>query len=166
MLDTVVISVEDVCCRVVVGTSNIEGLSVVKAFMLSDLFKDQYCHCLCPQETHRGTRKSRHIIPEMTFVKERPYDKYGSAIFIRDYRKVKGISVTAANYVEVFTTELPDVVIQFVFPPLGHRSLPRIVIGYLNSHNIICGNNATDNNGVAVGIKTNTPQTNVPGCDI
>ena len=81
-----------------------------------------------------------------------------SAIFIRDDLKVKSISVTAANHVEVITAELPDVVVhsvykppseQFVLPPLGHRSLPQIVIGDFNSHNTIWSYDAADNNGVA-----------------
>ena len=140
-------------------SANIEGLSAIKASMLSDLCKEQHCHCLCLQETHRGERKARPRIPGMTLVAERPHDKYGSAIFIRDDLKVKSISVTAANHVEVITAELPDVVVhsvykppseQFVLPPLGNRSLPQIVIGDFNSHNTIWGYDATDNNGVAV----------------
>ena len=79
---------------------------------------------------------------------ERPHDKYGSAIFIRDDLKVKSISVTAANHVEVITAELPDVVVhsvykppikQFVLPSLGHRNLPQILIGDFNNHNTIWG---------------------------
>ena len=63
------------------------------------------------------------------------------------------------NHVEVITAELPDVVVhsvyktpseQFVLLPLGHISLPQIVIGDFNSHNTIWGFDATDNNGVAV----------------
>ena len=136
-------------------SANIEGLSAIKASMLSDLCKEQHCHCLCLQETHRGERKARPRIPGMTLVAERPHDKYGSAIFIRDDLKVKSISVTAANHVEVITAELPDVVVhsvykppseQFVLPPLGNRSLPQIVIGDFNSHNTIWGYDATDNN--------------------
>ena len=66
------------------------------------------------------------------------------------------IYVTAANHVEVITAELPNVVVhsvskppseQFVLPPLGHRSLPQIVIG---EHNTIWGYDAKYNNGVAV----------------
>ena len=47
-------------------SANIEGLSAVKASMLSDLCKEQHCHCLCLQETHRGERKARPRIPEIT----------------------------------------------------------------------------------------------------
>ena len=95
----------------------------------------------------------------MTLVAEHPHDKYGRAIFIRDDLKLKSISVTAANHVEVITAELADVVVhsvykppskQFVLPPLGHRSLPQIVIGDVNSHNTLWGYDATYNNGVLV----------------
>ena len=139
--------------------ANIEGLSAVKASMLSDVCKEQHCHCLCLQETHRGARKARPRIPGMTLVAERPHVKYGSTIFIRDNLKLKSISVTAANHVEVITAEHPNVVVhsvykppseQFVLPPLGHRSIPKIVIRDFNSHSTIWGYNATDNNGVAV----------------
>ena len=94
--------------------------------------KEHHYDCLCLQETHRGVRKASTRIPGMTLVAERPHDKYGSAIF-RDL-KVKSISVTTANHVEVITAELPDVVVhcvykppseQFVLHPLGHRSLRR-----------------------------------------
>ena len=134
--------------------------SAVKASTLSDLCKEQNCHTLRLQETHRGARKARPIIPGMALVAERPHDKYGSVIFIRDDLKVKNIiSVTAANHVELITAELPDVVVhsvynppseQFVLPLLGHRSLPNIVIGDFISHNTIWSYDATDNNGVAV----------------
>ena len=114
--------------------------------MLSDLCKEQHCHCLCLQETHRVERKARPRISGMTLVTERPQDKYGSTIFIRDDLKVKSNSVTAANHVEMITFDLPDVVVhsvykpsieQFVLLPLGHRILPQIVIGDFNSHNTI-----------------------------
>ena len=98
-------------------SANIEGLSADKAFMLSDLCKEQHCHCLCFPETHRGKRKSRPKIPGMTLVAEHHHDKYESAIFIRDDLKVKSISVTVANHVEVITAELPDVVVHYVYKP-------------------------------------------------
>ena len=91
-----------------------------------------------PRNT-RGAIKSKARITGMTLVEERPHDKYGSAIFIRDHLKVKKIYVTAENYVEVITVELPDVVEHSVYkppseqtliPPLGHRNLPQIVIDH------------------------------------
>ena len=127
--------------------------------MISDLCKKQYCHCLCLQETHRGAIKSRLRITGMTLLAECPHDKYGSAILIRDDLKVKSISATAVNHVEMITTRLPDVVVhsvykppieQFVVPPLGHRILPQIEIRDFNSHNTIWVFDDTDNNGVAV----------------
>ena len=110
-----------------------EGLLAVKASMLSDLCKEQHCHYLCLQETHRGARKARPRIPGMTLVAERPHDKYGSAIFIKDDLNVKSISVTAANHIEVIIVELPDVVVhsvykppsdQFVLPPWTQKPTP------------------------------------------
>ena len=110
-------------------SANIEGLSAVRASMISNLCKEQHCHSLYLKETHRGARKARPRIPGMTLVAKRLHDKYGSAIFIRDDLKWKSISVTAANHVEVITAELPDVVVhyvykppseQFVLPLLGH----------------------------------------------
>ena len=63
----------------------------------------------------------------MTLVAERPNDKYGSAIFIRDDLKVKSISVTAANHDEVITAELPDFVVHSVYkPPSEQFVLPSI----------------------------------------
>ena len=119
-------------------SANIEGISAVKASMLSDLCKEQNVHCLCLQENHRGERKARPRIHGMTLIVELPHDKYGSAIFIRDDLKVNSISVAAANHIDVITAELPDVVVhsvyvppseQFVLSTLGHRSLRQIVFG-------------------------------------
>ena len=101
----------DLSSALTVISANIEGLSAAKASMLSDLCKEQHCHCLCLQETHRGERKAMPRIPGITLVEERPHDKYGSAIFIRDDLKVKSSSATATNHVEVITAELPDVVV-------------------------------------------------------
>ena len=140
-------------------SANIEGLLALKAAMISDVCKEQHYHCLCLQETHRDARKSRPRIPGMTLLAERPHDKYGSAIFIRDDLKVKSISATAVNHVDMITTELPDVVVHsvykppsdhFVLHPLGHRILPQIVIGDFNSHNTIWDYDDTANNGVVV----------------
>ena len=109
-----------------------------------------------PRNTQRCKRPS---IPRMTLVADRPHDKYGNAIFITDDLKVKSISVTATNHVEMIIAELLDVVIhyvyqplseQFVLPSLGHRSLHKSVIGDFNSHNTIWGYDATVNNGVIV----------------
>ena len=153
------ISSQSLSSVLTVISASIEGLSAVKSAMLPDMCKEQHCHCLCLQETYRGARKARPIIPGMTLITERPQDTYGNNIFIRDDLKVKSISATAVNHVEVITAELPDVVVhsvykppseQFVLPPLGNRNLPQIVIGDFNSHNTIWGYDDTYNNGVSV----------------
>ena len=126
-------SSQSISSALTVISANIEGLSSVKAAMLSDLCKEQHYHCLCLQETHRGASKARPGIPGLTLVAEQPHDKYGSAIFIRDNLKVNSISAIAINHVEVFTTELAHVVVhyvykppsmQFVFPPGTQKPTP------------------------------------------
>ena len=121
-------------------SATIKGLSVVKASMPSKLCKEEHCHCMCLQETHRGER---------------------------DDPNVKSIPVTAANHVEVITAELPDVVVnsvykpaseQFVLPTLGQRSLPQIVIGDFNSHNTIWYYDAIDNNRHNITLTTTQVQ--------
>ena len=128
-------------------SANIEGLSAVKASMLSYLCKEQNCHCLCLQETFRGEENARPRILGMTLVAECPHDKYGSVIFIRDNLKMKSISVTAANHVVVITTELPDLVVHSVYkPPIDQFVLPDCNRRFQQPQ----GYDATDNNGVAV----------------
>ena len=140
-------------------SANIEGLTAIKASILSEMCKDKHCHCLCLQETHRAKDKARPKIPGMTLVAERPHNKYGSAVFIRNDLKVKSISVCAEENVEFLTIELPDVVVHSVYkppnekcvlPPLGHGKLPHIVIGDFNSHNSAWGYATTDDNREAV----------------
>ena len=74
-------------------SANIEGLTAAKASMLSVMCKDKHCQFLCFQETHRSQTQAMPRIPGMSLVAERLYNKYGSAVFIRDYLKVKGISI-------------------------------------------------------------------------
>ena len=92
-------------------STNIEGLSDVKASVLSELCNKQQCHCLCLQQTHRDAREARSRSHGMTLVVLRPHDKYEIVISLRDDLKVMIIFVTASNYVEVTTAELPDVVL-------------------------------------------------------
>ena len=66
-------SSQSISSALTVTSANIEGLSAVKASMLSDLCKEQHCH-----RGHRGERKARPIIPGMTLVTKRPHDKYGA----------------------------------------------------------------------------------------
>ena len=117
------------------------------------------CHCLCLQETHRSTNLPRPKIAGMSPVVERTHNKYGSAILIRNDLKVKMIYESVQGTVEIITIVMPRVVVhsvykppndQFVFPALGHRNLPHIVIGDFNSHSTTWGYTRTDNEGEAV----------------
>ena len=129
-------------------SANIEGLTTVKAAMLSVMCKDKHCQCLCPQETYRSHTQARHRIPGMSLVVERPHNKYGSADFIRDDLKMKGISICEEDDVELITIELYNTIIQsvykppnkqFLLPPLQQRNKPHVVIGDFNSHNTLWG---------------------------
>ena len=95
----------------------------------------------------------------MALVAERPHNKHGSSVFVRDGLKVNNISVCEEDNVEFITVELPGVVVhseykppaeQFLRSPLGNRNMPHIVIGDFNSHNTLWGYTSTDNDGEAV----------------
>ena len=51
----------------------------------------------------------------MTLIAERPHIKYGSAIFIRNYLKVKCVTVWVQDNVELISIEMPGVVVLFVY---------------------------------------------------
>ena len=140
-------------------SANIEGLTAAKASILSDMCKRECCHCLCLQESHRATHLSRPKIAGMTLVAERPHNKYGSAILIRDDLKVKSVSVSDVGDVDLITIEMPGVIVhsvykppneKFVLPTLSNTDLPRIVIRDFNSHSTTWGYDITDDNGEAV----------------
>ena len=129
------------------------------ASILSEMCKRERCHCLCLQETHRPTNLSIPKIAGMALVAERPYNKYGSAILIIDDLKFDNVYEKEQGTVELITIMMSGVVVhsvykplndQFVFPALGHRDLPHIVIGDFNSHSTPWGYDRTDNNGEAV----------------
>ena len=140
-------------------SANNEGLTACKASILSDMCMKERCHCLCLQETHRPTKLSRPNIAGMSLVDERPHNKYGSAILIRDDLKVDNAYERVQGTVELITTVMSGVVVhslykppndQFTLPALGHRDLPHIVIGDFNSHSTSWGYDTTYNNGEAV----------------
>ena len=142
----------------IVISANIEGLTVNKASILSELCKDTHCHCLCPQETHRAKDQASSSIPGMALVAERPHNKHGCSVFVRDGLKVNSISVCEEDNVEFITVELPGVVVhsvykppavQFILAPPGNRNMPHNVIGDNNSHNTLWGYTSTDNDGEA-----------------
>ena len=94
----------------------------------------------------------------MAPVAERPHNKHGSSVFVRDGLKIKSISVCEEDNVEFITVELRGVVVhsvykpaeQFLVPPLRIRNMPHIVVGDFNSHNTLWGYTSTDNDGEAV----------------
>ena len=90
----------------------------------------------------RNTPSQRPNIPGITLVAERPHNKHGSSVFVRDGLKVNSISVCEEENVELITVELPGVVVHslykpppepFLLPPLGQIIKPHIVIGDFNS---------------------------------
>ena len=98
-------------------------------------------------------------IAGMSLVAERPNNKYGSDILIRDDLKVYNVYKRVQGTVELTTIVVSGVVVhsvykplnnQFALPALDHRDLPHIVIGDFNSHSISWGHDTTDNNGQAV----------------
>ena len=97
-------------------------------------------------------------ISSMSLVAERPHNKHGSSVFVRDGLKVNSISVCEEENVEFITVELPGVVHSlykpppepFLLPPLGQRIKPHIVIGDFNSHSTLWGYATTDSDGEAV----------------
>ena len=132
-------------------SENIEGLTYNKGSILSELCKDKHYQFLCLQETHRAKDQARPSIHGMALVAERPHNKHGSSIFVRDGLKVNSISICEEDNVEFITVELPGVVVhsvykppaeQFLLPPLGSGSMPHIVIGDFNSHNTQSFNSA------------------------
>ena len=137
-------------------SANIEGLIASKASILSKMCKRERCHCLSLQETHIPTHLSRPKIAGMSLVAERPHNKYGSAILIREDLKVENVYERVQGTVELITIIMSGVVMHSVYKPpndqfalraLGHRDLPHIVIGDFNSHSTSWGYATTDNNG-------------------
>ena len=127
--------------------------------MLSVMCKDKHCQCLCLQDTRRSQTQARPRIPGMSLVAERPHNKYGSVVFIRDDLKVKGISICEEDDVELITIGICNAIIQsvykppnkqFLLPPLQQGNKHHVVIGDLNSHNTLWGYSTTGTDGEAV----------------
>ena len=89
-------------------SANIEGLTAVKSFILSEMCKRECCHCLCFQETHRSTNLPRPKIAGMSLVVERPHNKYGSAILIRNDLKVKKTNERGTNGYSLHAVGVPQ----------------------------------------------------------
>ena len=98
-------------------SANVEGLTASKVSLLSVMCKEQDCHCLCLQETHRSKNQARPRIPGMALVAERTHNKHRSSVFIRDGLKVNNMSVCQKENVEHITVELPGVVVYSMYKP-------------------------------------------------
>ena len=140
-------------------SANVDDLRASKASILSVMCKEQLCHCLCLHETHRSKDQARPRIPGMALVAERPHNKHGSFVFIRDGLKVNNISVCEEENVELITVKLPGVVVHSMYKPppepfrlpvLGQRNKPHIVIGDFNSHSTLWGYTTTNSDGESV----------------
>ena len=105
-------------------SANVEGLSANKASILSELCTIQHCHCLCLQETHRAKDQARPKIPCMTLVAERPHNKHGSSVFVRDGLKVNSIFVCEEENVEFITVELHRPICVVVHPVIVPQPTP------------------------------------------
>ena len=101
----------------------------------------------------RNPQSQRSSIPGMALVSERPHNKHGSSVFVRDGLKVNSISVCKEDNVELITGDLTGVVVhsvykppaeQFLLLPLGSRNMFHIVIGDFNIHNTLWGYTSTD----------------------
>ena len=58
------------------------------------------------QRPSKAKDQARPKIPGMTLVAERPHNKHGSSVFVRDGLKVNSISVCEEENVEFITVEL------------------------------------------------------------
>ena len=63
-------------------SANVEGLTASKPSILSVMCKDQHCHCLYVQETHRSKHQARPRIPVMALVAERQHNKHGIFVLL------------------------------------------------------------------------------------
>ena len=83
--------------------ANVVGLTVSKASILSVMYMEKDCHCLCVQETHRSKDQARPRIPGMALVAERPHNKHGISVFVREGLKVNNFYVCEEENVELIT---------------------------------------------------------------
>ena len=104
---------------ITVISANVEGLSANKASILSELCKIHHCHCLCLQETHRAKDQARTKIPGMTLVAERPHNKHGCSIFVRDGLNVKRRMLNSLLWSFPVSLYTPCTN-HHLLPPLGH----------------------------------------------
>ena len=115
-------------------SANIEGLLVVKVVTISDLCKEQ--HYLPLSVPSRNTPRCKKIEAPNSWNDTR--SRTSARQIWERYFHQRLSEATAVNHVDMITTELPNVVVHYVYKPpidqfvlhrLGHRILPQIVIG-------------------------------------
>lgn len=142
----------------VTTSCNIEGLSVNKQILLSDMCNRNKCDILVLQETHRGPNSHRPKIHGMKLVVERPHEQYGSAIFVRPDIDVRSCALTCVEDVEILTIELqsctvtsvykpPNTAFKFHEPDNFRNQNVNIVLGDFNCHSTAWGYNETNDDG-------------------
>ena len=142
-------------------SANIEGFSSAKSNILAELCKKHHCNILCLQETHRGSRHNRPLVPGMDLIAEIPHEKHGSAIYIRSGSTAISTTSTNSNNIECLSAHLEGITITSVYKPPGvpfefnnqvvQRGMPtQVIIGDFNSHNIAWGYNNNDKDGESV----------------
>ena len=90
---------QDLSSALTVISAKVEGLTAVKASLLSGMCNVGHCRCLCPQETHRDCTRTAEIS--------------GMTIFVRENLKVKSVSIRDEGNVD----ELPSMVVHSVYKP-------------------------------------------------
>ena len=138
---------------------NTEGLSPAKKKQLiGKLCSDNDCFVLCLQETHRGQQQNRPQIPGMKLAIERPHDKYGRAIFVKNDVTIDKTSMTESDNIEILTVNLGKLAVTSVYKPPGSTSAfeepetfsyehVNVIIGDFNSHSTSWGYQASNEDG-------------------
>ena len=140
---------------------NVEGLSAAKAKILSTICERENCRILCLQETHRGPTNNRPRIVGMRLAIERPHEKYGSAMFVKDTEVLKASIVNETNNIEVLKIEMkhldifglykpPNELFDFPKQHMLNPNKQHIVISDFNSHHTSWGYLNSNTNGERV----------------
>ena len=136
----------------------IEGLSSPKRDLIAKLCCEHNCQVLCLQETHRGPNNNRPNITGMKMAIERPYETYGSAIYVKPDLVITSTSMTENNDIDILTVNIGSITITSVYKPPTRQfqfdnpdaldyNNTNVVIGDFNSHSTTWGYNNPDENG-------------------